>query len=75
MTEIYLCSFASKDLSRSRYRFIEQAEKLKLYKRIKVFGPQDLNKFKKKQIENFLKKEKKIIWLWLLETLYNKTIS
>ena len=62
MTEIYLCSFASKDLSRSRYRFIEQAEKLKLYKRIKVFGPKDLNKFKKKQIENFLKKGEKRLY-------------
>ena len=62
MTEIFLCSFASKDLSRSRSRFIEQAERLKLYKRIKVFSFQDLNESKKRQIENFFKKGEKRLY-------------
>ena len=62
MTKIFLCSFASNDLKRSKSRFIEQAKKLKLFQSIKVFGSQDLNKFKRRQIENFLKKGEKRLY-------------
>ena len=64
MTKIFLCSFASNDLKRSRSRFIEQAKKLKLFQSIKVFGSKDLNKFKRRQIENFLKKGEKRLYCY-----------
>ena len=71
MTKIFLCSFASNDLKRSKSRFIEQAKKLKLFQSIKVFGSQDLNKFKRRQIENFLKKGEKRLYGYACWKPYN----
>ena len=52
---LYLCSFASPDLTRSKKRFIHQAKKMSIYKRIKVFGINDLSISKRKQIRNLIK--------------------
>ncbi len=57
---LYLCSFASPDLSRSKERFLEQAKKISIYKRIKVFGINDLSISKRKQIQNLLKNNKRL---------------
>ena len=50
--KINLCSFASPDLKRSAIRVIDQAKRINLYNRIKVFSVDDLNT----QEKNFLKK-------------------
>ena len=50
---LYLCSFASPDLEISKKRFIKQAQQMNLYKRIKIYGPEDLSSKKKKQIKRF----------------------
>ena len=44
INSLYLCSFASPDLKRSKQRFIEQAKKISIYKKIQVFGIDDLSK-------------------------------
>ena len=35
--DIYLCSFASSDLRKSRLRFEDQAKEMKIYKDVKIF--------------------------------------
>jgi len=55
--EIYLCSFASDDLKKSITRFKKQAEEMRVYNDIKVYGFNDLSKSKKIQIEKFIKKK------------------
>tara|TARA_B100001248_G_scaffold260909_1_gene250490 strand:- start:19 stop:891 length:873 start_codon:yes stop_codon:yes gene_type:complete len=55
--KIYLCSFASDDLKKSIIRFKKQAEEMKVYNDIKVYGFDDLSKSKKIQIEEFKKKK------------------
>ncbi len=62
MNKIFLCSFASPDLSRSKSRFIKQANQMKIYKNIKIFEFKDLENFKKEQIKNFLKEGKKRLY-------------
>ncbi len=52
-SNIYLCSFASDDLKLSKFRFLDQAEKMNIYKKIKVFSHDDLNEKIKKQIKSF----------------------
>ena len=52
---LYLCSFASPDLDRSKRRFLSQAKKISIYKKIKVFGINDLSTSKRKQIQNLIK--------------------
>tara|TARA_B100001057_G_C22598507_1_gene851839 strand:- start:56 stop:916 length:861 start_codon:yes stop_codon:yes gene_type:complete len=52
---LYLCSFASPDLDRSKRRFLSQAKKISIYKKIKVFGINDLSISKRKQIQNLIK--------------------
>ena len=52
---LYLCSFASPDLDRSKKRFLSQAKKISIYKGIKVFGINDLSISKRKQIKNLIK--------------------
>ena len=59
MNQIYLCSFASPDLERSKIRFINQAKEIEIYKDVKVYGYNDLVINKKKQINDFLKSNKK----------------
>lgn len=59
MTNLYLCSFASPDLKSSVKRFINQADEMSLYKKVKIFGWNDLSLDKKKQIEIFFKKNNK----------------
>ena len=56
--DIYLCSFASPDLSRSVLRFKKQANEMKVYKDIKIYSFDDLSENKRIQIENFKKKNK-----------------
>ena len=51
MNQIYLCSFASPDLERSKTRFINQAKEIEIYKDIKVYGYDDLDIKKKKTIK------------------------
>ena len=69
----YLCSFASPDLEKSKKRFLSQAKNIGVYKKVKVFGIDDLSVSTRKQIENFFKnKKKKTFWLWLLESRNNK---
>ena len=56
---LYLCSFASPDLEKSKKRFLSQANKMGIYKKVKVFGLDDLSISKKNQINNFFKNKKK----------------
>ena len=60
----YLCSFASPDLEKSKKRFLSQAKNIGVYKKVKVFGIDDLSVSTRKQIENFFKNKKKIINKW-----------
>ena len=62
INSLYLCSFASPDLKRSKQRFIEQAKKISIYKKIQVFGIDDLSKSKRRQIKNFLKYKSKRLY-------------
>ena len=52
MTDLYLCSFASPDLTNSVKRFINQSKEISLYKDTKVFGWVDLTESKKNQIND-----------------------
>ncbi len=54
-SNLYLCSFASPDLKISKKRFIKQAQEMNLYKKIKIYGPEDLSFKKKKQIKRLFK--------------------
>ena len=56
---LYLCSFASPDLEKSKKRFLYQANKMGIYKKVKVFGLDDLSISKRNQINNFFKNKKK----------------
>ena len=56
MLELYLCSFASPDLKRSASRFEKQSKKMNVYKKIKIYGLNDLSDKKKTQIKSFKKK-------------------
>ena len=72
--KIYLCSFASPDLNRSVLRFKNQASKINSYKKIKVYGYNDLSLDKKYQIDNFKKKNKKRLFgygCWKAEIIDN----
>ena len=55
MSKIFLCSFASEDLKRSKFRFLEQSKEMNIYENIRVFEFEDLNEDRKKQIESFFK--------------------
>ena len=46
MTNLYLCSFASPDLNRSKKRFLDQSSELNIYKDKKVFSFNDLSEKK-----------------------------
>ena len=59
MSEVYLCSFASPDLTLSVNRFVKQSKILNFYKEIKVFGWDDLSKNKQEQINSFINKGQK----------------
>ena len=48
MKKIFLCSFASDDLQRSKMRFTKQASEMNIYDDIKVFHFDDLTEEKKK---------------------------
>ena len=60
MANLYLCSFASPDLKNSSIRFLDQSNKMNFYKGIKIFSWRDLSFEKKKQIQNFFKKNKRL---------------
>ena len=47
--EIYLCSFASPGLEKSKIRFLRQAKEIKKYKKNKLYGYGDLDSFTKKK--------------------------
>ena len=59
MSKIFLCSFASDDLKKSKLRFINQSKKMNIYENIRVFGYDDLNQDRKNQIEFFFKNKQK----------------
>ena len=63
MLELYLCSFASPDLKRSASRFEKQSEKMNVYKKIKIYGLNDLSDKKKKLKLNHLKKKDYLVLL------------
>lgn len=72
--DIYLCSFASPDLSRSVLRFKKQANEMKVYKDIKIYGFDDLSENKRIQIENFKKKKQNRLFgyaCWKPEIILN----
>ncbi|MDB9826714.1 hypothetical protein OAC14_00065 [Candidatus Pelagibacter sp.] len=56
--KINLCSFASPDLARSALRFTKQAQKINLYKKIKIYSVDDLRDKEKKFLNQLLKKGK-----------------
>ncbi len=62
MKNLFLCSFASSDLKRSAVRFEEQAINMRIYKKIKIYGYNDLSKEKKIQISNFFKIKQKRLY-------------
>ena len=62
MTKLFLCSFASPDLVRSVARFKDQAKKMEIYEKIKIFGYNDLSINKKNQINNFFKIKQKRLY-------------
>jgi hypothetical protein len=65
--KINLCSFASPDLKRSASRVIDQAKKIKLYKKVKIYSKNDLNFKEKKLLEKLLKQGKMRgygYWFW-----------
>jgi len=70
----YLCSFASPDLEKSKKRFLSQAKNIGVYKKVKVFGIDDLSVSTRKQIENFFKNKKKRLFgygCWKAEIIKN----
>ena len=70
----YLCSFASPDLEKSKKRFLSQAKNIGVYKKVKVFGMDDLSVSTRKQIENFFKNKKKRLFgygCWKAEIIKN----
>ena len=72
--DIYLCSFASPDLSRSVLRFKKQANEMKVYKDIKIYSFDDLSENKRIQIENFKKKKQNRLFgyaCWKPEIILN----
>ncbi len=74
MTNLYLCSFASPDLNRSKKRFLDQSNELNIYKDKKVFSFNDLSEKKKFQIKNFIKENKKRLYgyaCWKPEIILN----
>ena len=74
MSNVYLCSFASPDLYRSKLRFLSQAKSIGIYKGIKIFSFEDLSKSKKKQIQRFIKNKKKRLFgygCWKAEIIKN----
>lgn len=65
--QINLCSFASPDLKRSALRVINEAKKIKLYKKIKVFSREDLNLSEKRFLKKVLSEGKTRgygYWFW-----------
>ena len=74
MTDLYLCSFASPDLNRSKKRFLDQSSEFNIYKEKKVFSFNDLSEKKKFQIKEFIKKNKKRLYgyaCWKPEIILN----
>ena len=70
----YLCSFASPDLEKSKKRFLSQAKNIGVYKKVKVFGIDDLSVSTRKQIKNFFKNKKKRLFgygCWKAEIIKN----
>jgi hypothetical protein len=73
VANLYLCSFASSDLKNSSNRFLEQSRQMDLYENIKIFNWDDLSLDKKKQIQSFLKKNKRLFGYacWKPEIILN----
>ena len=59
MKNLFLCSFASTDLKRSVVRFQEQAINMGIYKKIKIYGYNDLSTEKKYKLIIFSRLNKK----------------
>mgnify|MGYP001189913143 CR=1 FL=1 len=74
MTKLFLCSFASSDLKKSINRFVKQSKKINLYQDLKIFSWEDLTHNKKKQINDFFKKDNKRLFgyaCWKPEIILN----
>lgn len=71
MSELFLCSFASPDLYKSINRFVKQSKKIDFYKKVKVFGLNDLSRKKKNQIRSFEKKRLYGYACWKPEIILN----
>jgi len=74
VTSLYLCSFASPDLERSKKRFLDQSSELNIYEEKKVFSFNDLSEKKKIQIKKFIKENKKRLYgyaCWKPEIILN----
>ena len=59
MSKIFLCSFASEDLKRSKFRFLEQSKEMNIYEREYSFTSCKLSlidNFNKINNDNFYKK-------------------
>ena len=54
---LYLCAFASNDLTRSVERLYKQAQSLKIYRKISIYRPSDLSQNIKKRIQIIIKKK------------------
>lgn len=54
---LYLCAFASNDLTRSVERLYKQAQSLKIYRKIRIYRPSDLSDSIKKRIQIIIKKK------------------
>ena len=54
---LYLCAFASNDLTRSVERLYKQAQSLKIYRKIRIYRPSDLSDRIKKRIQIIIKKK------------------
>ena len=52
--KIYLCSFSSPGLEKSNERFLREAKKIRIYKKIKIYGYDDLDLLTKKNINYHL---------------------
>ena len=60
MKSLFLCSFASLDLSNSVKRLRNQANQSKFYKFVKIYRPYDLNDKNKSQIKKLMNRKKRL---------------
>ena len=73
--KICLSTFYSSDLKRSANRFKEQAEKMKIYDKVFIFGRNDLNEDFKQYVNSLLQiGKKKGYGYWVWQTYFHKKV-